>query len=988
MQSLPPFAATLLLFLFALTAHSQRTTATLYGIVQDPSSAAVPNAAISLTNQQTAARYDAQSNERGEFTLSFLPPGLYALEASANGFKTHRETSIRLDAAQQIRFSVNLEVGASAEQITVTAEAAPLQDASPTLNDRLTRQQISELPASRRDFTQLLALQPGIRTTNAGLFSFNGLASGGSNVTVDGVDGAGDVETSSTSMFNNFNFINVLSQEAIAEVNTSKGVYSADIARTFGGNINVITRGGTNEFHGSLFENWQNDVLNARYALLAPSQAKPPVRFNQFGGSFGGPIVRNKLFFFGVYEGYRQSSFINLAGQVPTPELKAQAIAAVPAYKQTLDFWPNPTESYVAGALTGIYRGTGSNTARDDHAVARVDYRLSDTLQTAFRYRRGRPSQSVPAIVAANSRDFAGLSESGSATLFRTTSTWTGETRFGFNLNDTTRAEGLHKNGEIPAIALQGAFSLGAETLINRGYSWSIEQTMLRVFGRHVVKFGGLYFHRAPRRFDEEIVLFTYPNLANMLANRPSAVRVTFGQPPYTGKAWETGVFFQDDFRIRRNFILNLGLRYEFYSVYRDTSGHLYNPDGIDGALQVPIRFRPQDQILHPDRNNFAPRVGFAWTLDSNSRNVIRSGFGMAYAPFSLRTFASSHYIDPKVPFRFNFGQADVTQYGFKYPMTNEDFISFARNSNAPTGVVTSFPGMENPQNAQWSFDYQRQITSSLTFQTGYVGNKATHVAMTHAINQPNFATGIRPFPNTLQFTSRDDADFSYYHGWQSSLRKRFSGGLTFNAHYTWSKVMAVANGDFWLGNDIAVQDETNWRGDLGPTSLHVPHVFAADALYEIPSPIKWLKGFQIGAIFTASSGGALNITQSSNRGSSRPDYIGGNAYVDSADRFQYLNPAAFARVPVGQASGGTLRPGSSGKNAYLSPGRKNWDISLAKNFAFTERYRLQIRADAFNAFNHVNLGAPITDVANANFGRILSVAEARRMQLNARFTF
>ncbi len=967
---------------------AQRTTATLYGIVEDASSGAVANAIVRLTSDATAATFESKSNERGEFTLSFLPPGRYLLESNVPGFKSFRRTGIRLEAGQQIRFPIGLEIGTNAEQVTVTAEVAPLQDASPTLNDRLSRQQIAELPQTRRDFTQLLALQPGIRSSGSGLFSFNGLASGGSNVTVDGVDGAGDIETSSTGMFNAFNFINVLSQEAISEVNTSKGVYSADTARTFGGNINVITRGGTNELHGSLFENWQNDILNSRYALLAANQAKPPVRFNQFGGSIGGPIVRNRLFFFAVYEGYRQSSFVNLAGQVPTPELKAQAIAAVPAYRDILALWPNPTESYAANALTGIFRGAGSNTATDNHLVARVDYRLSNRYQTAFRYRRGRPKQDVPAIVAANARNFVGITESGSATLSRTTSTWTGETRFGFNLNDATRVEGVYDLNKMPSVAVQGAFSLGAERLVNRGYAWSLEQTMLRVYGRHVVKFGGIYFHRAPRRFDEEIPLFTYPNLAALLANRPSAVRVTFGTPPYKGQAWETGLFLQDDFRIRRNVILNLGLRWEYYSVYRDTAGTFYNPDGIAGAVETPIRFRPQDQAYRPDRNNFAPRVGLAWTLDSKGRNVVRTGFGMAYAPFSLRTFASSHYIDPKIPFRLTYGQVDVTQFGFRFPFTNEQFANFARTSSGPTGVVTTYPGLQNPQNMQWSLDYQRQLTSSLTLQTGYVGNKATHVTMTHSVNQPNFATGIRPFPNTLQFTSRDDADFSYYHSWQSSLRKRFSQGVTFNAHYTWSRVMAIANGDFWLGNDIAVQDETNWRADRGPTSLHVPHVFAADALYEIPSPVKWLKGFQLAAIFTANSGSALNVTQSSNRGSSRPDYVGGDAYLNTGNRYQFLNRAAFALVPIGPASGGTLRPGNVGKSAFLSPGRKNWDLSIAKSFTFRERYRFQIRGEAFNAFNTVNLSTPITDLTNASFGRILAVGEARRMQLNARFTF
>lgn len=977
---------------------AQRTTATLYGIAQDPSTAAVPSTSIKLTNEQTGAAWETLANERGEFTFSFIPPGVHTVEARAAGFKTYTQTGLRLAASEQARFVIKLEIGQASEQVTVTAEATLLQDASPTLNDRISRLQLSELPQSRRDFTQLLALQNGMRTPGQGLFSFNGLASGGSNVTVDGVDGAGDVETPSTSMFNAFNFINVLSQEAIAEVNVSKGVYSAEVGRTFGGNINLITRGGTNQFHGSLFENWQNDVLNARYFFLAPTAVKPPVRFNQFGGSLGGPIVKDRLFFFGVYEGYRQSSFLNLVGQVPTAEFKAQAIAAVPDFKKLLDLYPNPTDPYAAGAVTAIYRGADSNVASDNHAVARVDYRVSDRYQLAFRYKRGRPDQVIPSVVPANPRSYIGLTESGSATFTATAASWTSESRFGVNLNDTNRSDGLHASGKIPAVSLRGAFSAGAETLINRGYSWSAEEILVRPLGRHVVKFGGIYFDRNPRRFDEEVPIFTYANAAEMLANRPTNVQVTFGQPFYKGHAWELGFFAQDDIRLRPNLIVNLGLRYEYYSVYKDKSGHFYNPDGPAGAVSVPPKFRPADSAYEADRNNFSPRLGFAWSPGSNGRNVVRGGFGMAYAPLNLRTFATSHYLNPDIPFRFNFAPADIAAYNLKYPLSNEQVASFVIGAPVPRGYVTTYPKIQNPYNMQWSLDYQRQIIPSLTVQTGYVGNKALKVSMTHGMNIPDFVTGVRPNPGALQFTYRDDADFSYYHGWQTSLRKRFGAGLAWNAHYTWSKTIALANGDFWLGADLRVQDETNWRGNKGPVPLDVTHRFVSDVVYDAPFD-RWagatglwkqiVGGWQVAGILSANTGQPFNVSQSSNRSSSRPDYNGGNPNTDGSNKFLLLNVGAFTQVPTSAASGATLRPGNLGKNALRAPGQWNVDLSVSKNLRFKERWQIQFRADAFNAFNHTNLLAPASgDVRNANFGRILSVADARRMQLNARLTF
>ncbi|MDX2181942.1 MAG: carboxypeptidase-like regulatory domain-containing protein [Bryobacteraceae bacterium] len=233
-----------LLFLAPLAA--QRTTANLYGTVLDPSRGAVAGASIQAVNEATNAVQSAESDSNGEFTLSFLPPGVYRLEAKANGFKTFSQTGLILRAGEQLRLPVALEIGTLADQVTVTAEGVAIENASPTQNDRISRLQLAELPQSRRDFTSLLQLQNGIRAFGQGMFSFNGLATAGNTVTVDGVDGAGDIESNSTSMFNAFNIINVMSQEAIAEVNVAKGAYNAETGRTFSANINVITRGGTN----------------------------------------------------------------------------------------------------------------------------------------------------------------------------------------------------------------------------------------------------------------------------------------------------------------------------------------------------------------------------------------------------------------------------------------------------------------------------------------------------------------------------------------------------------------------------------------------------------------------------------------------------------------------------------------------------------------------------------------------------------------------
>ncbi len=990
-----------LVTIFALLAgvpasFSQRTTATIFGNVQDPTGAAVPRAKVTVANQATNAPYGAQSDERGDFTLHFLPVGRYRVDVEAQGFKVFTQTGLTLEAGQQVRYPVALEVGALTERVNVTAEAPLIENATSAQMARLSRLQLSELPQGRRDFTSLLALETGFRPGRQGLFQFNGLATGGSSVTVDGVDGAGDTETPSTTMFQDFNFIKVVSQEAIQEVSVSKGVVSADVARTFSANINVITKSGTNEFHGSLFELWQNDALNARHAMLAPGARKPPVRFHQFGGSLGGPIRNDRLFFFFTYEGYRLSSFRILSAQAPTADFKAQAIRAVPAYQPLLDLFPLPTDPIGTRTDVGLWRGAGSNSASDNHAVARVDYRIHDNSLLTARYIRGRPQQRDPRTYPFNPRDFLGVTETSSLTFTRSAPGWTSESRFGFNLNDSNRTDGVYANGRIPTVDVQGLFNTDGSGTIVRGHSYSIEEVVSRTNGRHTIKFGGLYMGRAPGRLDEEVPVLRYGNAADFLANRANRVRVTFGQPPYHGREWDLGLFLQDDFRFHPRLMLNLGLRYEYFSVFRERDGLLFNPDGPLAALVRPAAFRPKDSPYHADRNNFQPRIGFAWSVDKASKTVLRGGAGITVAPPNLRNFASLVYRSPGIPFRFDFTGSDITSLGLRYPVTNDAVAQLVERRDVPKGYGVFDPNNRNPYSVQWTFDIQRQITPAMVFQTGYVGNKGLKIIASHTNNLPDRITGLRPYPGSLESGWKNGSDFSYYHGWQSSLKKRLSRNLTFNIHYTWSKVMALNAGDFWAGNDVRVQDEDNWRADKGPARYDVAHRFVTDYVYEAPFD-KWLGargavrhltgGWQVSGIFTAETGEALNIEQASNRTFSRPDYVGGDAYA-KGDRFQWINTPAFLRVPQSSASGQPLRPGTVGKNSLRGPG--SWDLSLAiaKNLTFHERYKLQLRVDAFNAFNHVNLGSPIADLTRPTFGRILSVGGARSLQLNGRLTF
>lgn len=980
--------------LAASLAFAQRTTATLFGTVVDPSGAVVPSATVRLTNNETGAQFAATTDGQGAFTLSFLPVGAYVLEVEATGFKLYRDNQLRLSAGQQSQLRIALELGAPSESVVVSAESPLIENATPSLNDRFARLQLTELPQSRRDFAQLLALENGYRPSRQGLVQFNGLASGGNSVTVDGTDGSSDSETPSTSMFQGFNFISVVSQEAIQEVAVSKGAMSAEIARTFSTNVNVITKSGTNEVHGSLFQLWQNDILNARNAILGPTERKPVVRFNQFGGSLGGPLRKDRLFYFFTYEGYRMSNQGLLTGQTPTPQFREAALRAQPAYRAVLDLFPAPTEAYTPSANVAVWRGLRPTQATDDHLVARGDYRFSDADSVAVRFIRDTPDRTEPRYMV-NPRVYAGTTNSVNANWIHGAAAYSNELRFGHNRNRTERTDQIAKLG-IAAVEVQGLFDTQGEVLEINGSTTSIENVSFRPHGRHSLKLGGIYVLRTPGRFNEEVPIFRFGNAQAFFNNTPNRVTFTFGQPRYHARAWELGWFFQDDFRLSPRLMLNLGLRYEYFAVFKERDRRLYNPDGVYAAVSRPVLFRPADSIYRADRNNFMPRVGFAWSLDSRQRTVVRAGAGIFVAPPNLRALAGLVYHDPNVPTRYRFeSAADITRYRLAYPMTNAAAAKIVSALDVPRGYNVVDPNNRDPYSAQWSFDIQRQLGRDLGFQTGYVGNKGLKITATHNFNLPDRLTGLRPFPQSLQIQWRNQSDFSYYHAWQSSLRKRFSHGFSFNLHYTWSKSMAIHAGDFWPGNDHRVQDETNWRADLGPTPFDVTHRFVGDAIWQMPwgrwAHGAWTKallaGWQLSSTFVKQTGEPLNVEQRSNLDFSRPDYIGGNPYV-TGQRFLWINRDAFRLVEIVRASGLPARPGNVGKNALRGPASSAVNLSLGKTIDFSERIHLQIRGEAFSALNHPIQGSPVTDITRPTFGQILSLGGTRSIQLHARLQF
>ena len=979
--------AALIALVSLLPAHAQVTTATVYGRVIDPSGAAIAQAKIALLNEGTNARVNTVSDAAGEFTAAFLAVGKYTISIEATGFKQQRRSGIELSAGQRVGLEYKLDLGNVSEVVEVSASTPQINTVSAEQREGKIEAEVRELPLARRDWTNMVGLGTGITTQGNGV-SMNGLPGSGFRLTVDGADAEADPEAPSLGMSGNFNPIKTVSMEAISELAVTKGIPSAEVANTMSGGINIITKSGTNEYHGSLFLNNQVENFAARPQFAA---IKGPLVYNQFGGSFGGRIIKDKLFVFGVFEAYRQVRALTISGNVPTAEFRARAIAAVPAYKPYFDLFPLPTAPSAPGAVNAFFVTNAANPGRDNHAVSRVDYHIKDNLIMSARYTRGRPYVQNPRIALQNPQTFTGITESGTANLIYTRPTWTNETRFGVNHNVVNRVDNIYTLG-VAGISGNLGFSAGGETLGRSGETVSFENISARTIGRHNLKMGMIYLTRAIRRVNIESPDLRYANEADFLANIPSNIQVTFGVLPFQMTQWQLGGFVQDDFRVNRRLTLNLGMRYDYFSVPQERDKRLFNIANFGAG-----KLLPPDQIYQADRNNFSPRLGFAYSLDENSKTVLRGGTGAFVNPrnmFGGPVDLVQNAIDE--PFRRIFSRADALQFSvLRYPVENAKVLPLVKGAAlAPAAVLSE--DYVNPYSLQFQLGIQRQLTNTIVLETSYVGTRGLKLNMVRDLNQVNRITGVRPNPALGTYRSYDGSDRSRYESWQTSVRKRLSNNFLFNVHHTWAKQLTFSDGDLLL-NSQRPQDNDNLRAEWGPGPTDVRHRFNSDFLYELPfartSKSAWqrltLGGWQLSGVYFAATGGPFSIGNPSSIPGQRLDYVGGPVYASTPKtNLFYLNRAAFAEVPQVTASGAPIRPGNLGRNALRLPGFWNLDLGLAKNFHISERYRLQIRGDLLNAFNHTNFSGLDSNIRSANFGKFTGTRGARVVQFNARLTF
>jgi hypothetical protein len=1009
-----------------------QTTATISGIVTDSSGAVVPAVEITVTNVATRQARNVITNEVGRYYAPALNPGGYEVLASFPGFNNVLHSGITLTVGSEVVIDFTLAPGPVSDTVDVSGEAPIVQTTNASVAELVNEVKIRALPLNGRSFDQLIYLQPGINVASAAgsgpnqgrgvKFSANGARLTSNYFMLDGTDindsqnftpgGAGG---------------QLFGVESIQEFQVITHNQSAQYGRSMGGIINAVTRSGANAFHGSAYEFLRNSALDAKNFFDDPKAPIPPFKRNQFGGTFGGPISRDHIFFFGNYEGLRERLGVSQNALVPDEQARRgilpgrPQITVNPAVIPYLNLYPLPNGPSTGGGI-GQYRFTKTQPTRVDYTTGRVDWIPTEknsiftryTIDNSSKTRLDAPDHILGLFAEGEKHRNQYVTLGWTQTL---SSTFVNMARFGFN-RSTTLVD-LQKIGNVPdSLAFIPGAPIGRMTIngispccttINapryfRMNSFQPSDDLSIIRGSHALK-AGFVVERFQWNTASYIRLggdYAFDSLESFLLGRTQSLEFSpLGSPPIRGiRATLFGTYFQDDYKVSRKLTLNMGLRYELMTVPTEVNGIM---SFLDGPLDTTFENKPP---FNGNHLNFAPRFGFAWDVTGTGKNAVRGGFGMYYDQILLNQFIS--LFDRQPP------HWSATRLGAGAPFPDVLAAASANPTLSPQILVAD--DFQTPYMYQYNLTVQREVMNNLGVSLGYVGSTSKHLIQRFDGNTPipqvradgSFFTPAGAPRRNLALggvQTRRLAGFSTYNSLQLSVTRRLARGLQVQGAYTWAKSIDTSSGFFPDEANNAATGALNpdrLFNEKGLSNFDIRHNSVINFNYELPfgksltGIAKHIgAGWEIGGIATLSSGVPLTVENSANR--SRNQATG----PDFADR-PNLAPGASnnptkggskgctfgtTSVPAGARLGtpqlwfdpcsfvpqelGTF--GNLGRNTVIGPGIQLFDFVLNKHFQIAENRELQFRSEFFNIFNHVNLAAPITNTRRIfdNNGRL-----------------
>ena len=986
-------------------AQAQIGGGSIIGSVADEGGSALPNATVRAVNVRTNVANTTVTNAEGYYVFPLLPAGRYALEVAAQGFQTARSQEVELNSGTRPKIDFALKAGLISESVNVDA-GTPLVNATTTdLGVVIDQNKVGSLPLNGRNYQQLVGLQAGVVNAPSspaggrGGIEFNGSPALGNNLLLDGVDMSfGEVNaTGGAAAGADGPLINAVSVEAIQEFKATGSAFSAEYGRATGGVLNITTKSGTNQVHGTALEFFRNDALDANsFFSNLSGLKKPPLRWNQFGGNLGGPVRRDNLFFFFNYEGAIVRRAAQITGNVATPALLAQV---TPAIREVLSLLPREFTA-TSNPLIGFSR-RNDQTRNDEHTyLGRVDWLLGKH-RISGRYNYNHQDFINPQLMSDHPQVYPNRTHNlALQDNFTISPTMFNELRVGFNRADLDR--NFRGFDQLSAFINVTTGSLNSSLLSFIHFTtntYSVVDNFTNIRGAHTLKAGFEIRDVRSYRTQGGLPTHTYNNTTDLITDKPNSVGLIFN----TGKRNFTtnyGFYLQDDWRVSSRLQLNAGLRYEYYTPLEGA----FNVTGSDpfGAFG-PSNEKP---YFASDKNNFAPRLGLVWEILGDQKLVARAGAGLTYAPPQPIFYYDMAFASPRLPFLASFTPADVpssVNISFPFP---QSFVSrvIADPNLLPSNFVLSRSiadfKREDESAGQWNLSLQSALTRTLAVQASYVGSRGLHLFTTRTLNLRDPETGRRPRPDIGDIVYRENSANSSYHALQLSLNKKLGFGLTADFYYTYARSMQYSGADGTITSDGTVQDYSNVAGSYGPKAGDVRHRVVSVYSYNVPT-LPFVKDSAIGrnalagwsfqGIIGWRSGLPLDVTagddllESGRSAANRPDLVPGvDPYLKNTNALTWLNLAAFdVRTPDAQNRFGTL-----GYNVYRGPSAFTYDAALHKTFALSERQSLNFRFEMFNALNHPVLGNPVANVSNANFGKIQTASGGRNIQFALKYLF
>lgn len=988
-------SAFLALTLFTGTVFAQ-ANGRISGQVTDPTQAAIANASVTIENKDRGVKRQLITDGEGRYSAPDLLIGEYSVSVEASGFQKQTRAGLNLAVASALTVDVQLAVGTLGETVTVESTGGVVETNSSN-GSYFSNKQMADLPINGRDYARFSLVTPGAiaRSNFIADIGFNGMHTSHNQFSIDGVDASRIDQPYMANGFERGARLLTGSLDTMEEVKVQTSNYNAEYGRSAGSAVAIVSKSGTNNYHGSVFHFFRNDFLDARNFFNTKPNRMAPFRYNNFDGNLGGAIVKDKTFFFANYEGSRQRVGITGSGTVPSALLRQQVLSMSPALRTIIDQYP-AGQSPTANALVDNYTTTASSKVREDTGSMRIDHNFNGNNRVYGRFNLNDTETFGPLFGVTPSalgvNDFQQVPVTTTNGIVNYSRIWT--PRVIMELSSGIQRWGSQINSELPVpqVTVVGLtvvpgsrnFSRTNSTSTQAGGSLSIVRT------GHTIKMGSTVWRAGVNPLSRDLVTITFTSLNDFINNSANQATITRGNPGTGRRQTHLGAYIQDTWQARPGLTIDFGLRYD---VGTPNHGETERYRTFDTRINALGEIGAQWYAMN--KKNFAPRFAIAW--QPFKKTMIRTGYGIFYQQYPPG-FGYSVALNT-IP-------GNTTILRQQVPLLAYPVEPFASGGTVALPNVEGF-NWDKPEMyaQQWNFTITQELPGSTSFQAAYVGNHGINLRRARNINFFDPSLGRRPISQFANVNVEFNDAQSIYHGLQTSLNRRFSKGFLTVFNYSWAKVIDNVQ-DYGLYGTQPQDNRCLGPCERGLGSGDVRHNVTYQVLYEMPfgkgkSFLKdgalshVLGGWQISSLGLARSGIAnqigiaVNTFGNSNLANQRPNVVPGvDVFAQNQTINNWYNPAAFTMPAAGTF-------GNAARNIGRGPDFWQFDAAATKNTIIGEGLALQFRGEVFNVFNRPNFDFANGQFGTANFGRIfntfgrtLGFGTSRQVQLSLRLRF